>query len=164
MKRLFDIVTLSDRNGGRLNDPVSIITGGVAILNQLFPNIFGGGRKRLTNEDWLQLIPGAGYWSTRLREYLKTRIHYDVDFQRNVLPFSQQFAYDNRNAICSNCNDEQRYQTFLNLLKQESQTGGTSPIGITPGGVGLTVDYSTLIPIAVIGLGLVFIMKTKKKK
>lgn len=160
--RLFDIITLSARHK-RLNDPVTILTGGVAVLTQLFPNIFGGGRKRLTNDDWLQLIPGAGYWSTRLREYLKTRIHYDVDFSRNVLPFSQQFAFDNRATICGSKNNEQCYAAFLELLKTESLTGGQSPIGVTPGGVGLGLDYSTLIPIALGGVLLVMLMNKKKK-
>ena len=163
MKRLFDIVTLS-ANHKRLSDPVTVITSGVAILSQLFPNIFGGGRKELTQTDWLTLIPGAGYWTTRLREYLKTRIRYDVDFSRNVLPFSQQFAFDNRQTICGSLDNEKCYAKFLQLLKTESQTGGTSPVGITPGGVGMTLDYSTLIPLAVGAVVLVAIMKNKKKR
>lgn len=161
--RLFDIITLSSKHS-RLNDPVTIITSGIAVLSQLFPNIFGGGRKQLTNDDWLQLIPGAGYWSTRLREYLKTRIRYDVDFSRNVLPFSQQFAFDNRATICGTKNNEQCYAAFLELLRTESQTGGQSPIGITPGGIGQTINYSTLVPIAIGGVLLVLLMNSKKKK
>ena len=163
MKRLFDIVTLSSRHS-RLADPITVITGGVAVLSQLFPNIFGGGRKELTQSDWLTLIPGAGYWSTRLREYLKTRIKYDVDFSRNVLPFSQQFAFDNRQTICGSLDNEKCYAKFLQLLQTESQTGGVSPVGITPGGVGLTLDYSTIIPLAVGAVVLVAIMKNKKKR
>lgn len=161
----FKIVTLS-ANHRRLADPVTVITASVGLLGQLFPNIFGGNRKRLTESDWLQLIPGAGYYTTQLRNYLKTRISYDVDFQNNVLPFSQQFAYNLRDAggFCNSCSNEQAYSKLLSVLNQEKSTGGNDPVGITPGGYGLTTDWSSLIPIGVIGLVLVAALKTKKRK
>ena len=67
----FRIKTLQD--GETSMDPITIITGGLAVVSQLFPNIFGGGRKRLTDADWLQLFPGSGYWTSLLRSYLKEK-------------------------------------------------------------------------------------------
>lgn len=164
MKR-FNIVTLSSKHS-RLADPVTVITAGVSILSQLFPNIFGGARKQLTESDWLQLIPGAGFYTTQLRNYLKTRIKYDVDFTNNVLPFSQQFSFNMRDAggFCNGCSNDAAYQKLLSVLDKEKSTGGTSPIGITPGGYGLTTDWSSLIPLAIGGVVLVLAMKTKKKR
>jgi hypothetical protein len=177
--RLFDILTLSSSHR-RLKDPITILTAGVAVLGQIFPNIFGGGRKRLTDEMWLELLPGAGYWTNELRSYLKTRIHYDVDFAKNVKPFTMQFVADNNAAICPGTYTFQNppgtnpggggaagwlpcYERLLQLLQQEKYTGGTSPIGITPGGYGLTADYSTILPLAIGAVALVFLMKSKKK-
>lgn len=176
--RKFNIVTLSANQ--RLADPVSVITGGVALLTSLFPNIFGGGRKRLSNEDWLTLIPGAGYWTTQLREYLKTRIHYDVDFTTNVQPFTVQFVADNNAVICPKTYTFQNppgnnpggggtsgwtpcLTAFYSILNKEKSTGGNSPVGITPGGYGLTTDWSSLIPLAIGGLVLVALMKSPKR-
>lgn len=172
--RLFDILTLS-ANHKSLNDPVTVITAGVSVLSQLFPNIFGGSRKKLSESDWLALMPGAGYWTTQLRNYLKARINYDVDFTTNVQPFTNNFIYDNRKQICPNIPDScwtynqtgsctQCVQTFYNILSKEKSTGGNSPVGITPGGYGMTLDYSTLIPIAIGGVILVMLMKNKKGK
>lgn len=178
-KRLFDIVTLSSRQS-RLADPITILTGGVAVLSQLFPNIFGGARKRLTDSDWLTLIPGAGYWSTKLRNYLKTRIHYDVDFANNVQPFTIHFVSLNHELICprtytfqnppgsnpggTNENWSVCYSRLLSLLQQEAYTGGNSPIGITPGGYGGTLNYSSFVPLAIGAAVLVILMKTPKKR
>lgn len=178
--RLFNIVSLSS-NQRRLGDPVTILTGGVAVLTQLFPNIFGGARKRLSDSDWLTLIPGAGYWSTKLRNYLKTRIHYDTDFTANVQPFTLQFVSENHALICPRTYTFQNppgsnpggggsqgwlpcYQKLLSLLQQETATGGNAPIGITPGGFGGSLDYSTLVPLAIGAAILVILMKTPKKK
>jgi hypothetical protein len=177
--RLFDILTLS-ANHKRLNDPITILTGGVAVLSQLFPNIFGGARKRLTESDWLQLIPGAGYWSTKLRNYLKTRIQYDTDFTANIQPFTLDFVSQNHSLICPRTYTFQNppgnnpggggsqgwlpcYQSLLVLLQKENQTGGQSPVGITPGGYGGTIDYSTILPLAVGAFALVLLMKSKKR-
>lgn len=183
-KRLFDIVTLSGNNRNLKEvanvDPITILTGGVAVLSQIFPSIFGGNRKRLTEADWLQLIPGAGYWSTKLRNYLKTRIQYDVDFANNTQPFTLQFVSENHNSICPRTYTFQNppgvnpggggsagwlpcYEMLLSKLRQEQETGGNSPIGITPGGYGGTIDYSTLMPLAIGAIALVFLMKSKKK-
>lgn len=176
--RKFEIVTLRDWQ--RLADPVTILTGGLAVLSQLFPNIFGGSRKRLTDADYNQLIPGAGYWSTKFRNYVKTRIHYDVDFANNIQGVTLNFVGTNNEAICPKMytfqnppgtdpggNGEASWtpciQKFYEILNQESYTGGTSPVGITPGGIGATLDYSTLLPLAVGALVLVMVMKKKKR-
>jgi len=169
--RLFNIVSLSS-NQRRLNDPVSIITGGVAVLTQLFPNIFGGARKRLTETDWLTILPGAGYWTTSLRNYLKARIHYDVDYVNNALQFTKDFVFERPMEICgltdwggsASPRYEACYQSFLQKLQTEKNTGGQSPVGITPGGYGLTANYSSLIPLAIGAAALVILMKTPKRK
>lgn len=173
--RLFDILTLSDNNrrGSRLGDPVSVITAGVTLLSQLFPNIFGGGRKRLTDADWLELIPGSGYWTTALRNHLKSAIHYNNNVD-NIQPFTRYFVDEHRSEIYPGLPpypgqiNETQYQAafskFMKILDQEKYSGGTSPVGNTPGGVGGTIDYSTLIPIAIGAVALVLIMKSKKKK
>lgn len=175
----FNIVTLSSKHR-KLSDSNSpdisgVITGGIGILTNLFPNIFGGNRKLLTDSDWLQLMPGAGYWTTQLRNRLKSTIKYDTDFQTNVQAFTNNFIYENRKQICPKIPDScwaynqtgsctECVQTFYAILNKEKSTGGTSPIGITPGGYGLTSDWSTLIPLAIGGIVLVAAMKTKKKR
>ena len=161
MNRLFDIVTLSDRS--RLADPITILTGSIAVLSQLFPNIFGGNRRRLTESDWIQLLPGAGYWTTSLRNYLKARIHYDTDYQTNILQYSKNFVYENASELCGGTYSENCYSNFLQKLKTETATGGNAPIGITPGGYGQTLNPSLLIPLAVGAVVLVLAMKAKKK-
>ncbi len=163
MKKLFDIVTLSDRQS-RLSDPITILTGGVAVLSQIFPNIFGGNRKRLTDADWVTLLPGAGYWTTSLRNYLKATIHYDTDYTKNVLQFSKNFVYENASQICGGQYTDACYSKFLDMLATEQKTGGTSPIGITPGGYGQALNPSLLIPLGVGAIVLVLAMKSKKKK
>ena len=163
MKKLFDIVTLSDRQNN-LSDPITILTGGVAVLSQIFPNIFGGNRKRLTDSDWITLLPGAGYWTTSLRNYLKATIQYDTDYTKNVLQFSKNFVYENSSRICGGAYTDACYSKFLNMLATEQKTGGNSPIGITPGGYGATINPSLLIPLGIGAVLLVLAMKTKKKK
>ena len=167
--RLFDIMTLSSNH--RLGDPISIITGGIAILNQLFPNLFGGGRKKLTDADWLELIPGSGYWTTALRNHLKSAIHYNNNLD-NIQQFTKDFVYVHRSefsnipAYPQQINEQQfqvAFTKFMDILEKEKSSGGTSPIGVTPGGVGGTLDYTSLIPLAVGAVVLVMIMKKKKK-
>lgn len=163
--RKFEIITLRDYQ--RLSDPVSIITGGVALLTQLFPNIFGGGRKELTEADWNTLIPGSGYWTVKLRNYLKSRIKYDVDFTNNVQPFTIQFVADNKQGICPTFNTDNHnwtacYQKFLQMLKEEQQTGGQSPVGQTPG-ISAGIDWNTILPIALIGVVAVAVFKRGNK-
>jgi len=170
-KKLFGIMTLSDNN--RLNDPVSVITAGVTLLSSLFPNIFGGGRKRLTDADWLELIPGSGYWTTALRNKLKSAINYNNNLD-NIQPFTRYFVDEHRSEIIPTLPpypaqiNETQYQAaftkFMKILEQERNTGGTSPIGQTPGGIGGTLDYSTIVPLAIGAFALIMVMKSKKRK
>lgn len=176
---LFEIQTLQENY--RLADPVAIITGGVAVLSQIFPNIFGGSRKKLTDADWFQLIPGSGYWSTNFRNFLKARIHYDTDFTSTIQHWTAVYVADNNAQVCpktyifqnppgthpggtgGNTGWEPCVAKFLELLKLEQSTGGNLPIGQTPGGFGQTVDWSALIPLAIGGVVLVAAMKSKRK-
>ena len=160
MKRLFEIQTLSDHNYTSLKDPVSVITGGVAIIQGLFPNLFGGGRRRLTNQDWLQMFPGNGMYTVRLRNCLSRSIHFDSDLM-NIEEFTRNFVFENMSAL-PGANFTEKFQSFLSIINEEKFTGGKSPGGMIPGISG-GLDYSTLLPIAAIGLVLVFAMKKKKK-
>ena len=63
--RNFEIVTLQDGcigcndNYNTLGfDPGSVITASMPLLQQFFPNIFGGNRRRLTQADWNTMFPG----------------------------------------------------------------------------------------------------------
>ena len=178
-KRLFDIVTLSDYQ--TLKDPVTVITAGTALLSSLFPNLFGQNRKLLTTNDWIQLIPGSGYWTTKLRSFLSARIKYDVDLG-NMQALTIDFVFENRSLICpdvpvsSQCWNNpgtglyagqgscpECMTKFYAILKQETQTGGMSPVGQTPGGIGQTLNLNALIPLAIAGVVLVAALKTKKK-
>jgi hypothetical protein len=57
-------------------------------------SLFSDKRRRLTHQDWLNSMPGNGYWTSKIRNYLESRIHYDVDI-KNVEPFSQVFIHEN---------------------------------------------------------------------
>ena len=184
MNRLFEIQTLSDcgnphvynrlgQSGppGQPVDPFAVITGGIGVLSNLFPNIFGGARKKLTSADWLQLIPGSGHWTTKLRNYLAIRIHYDVDAVANIQPFTVTFVWNNGAQICGHAKgtwgaagpdtEQKCMQRFFDILREEQRTGGTSPIGQTPGGFGSTINYESLI---LLGGGLLLAMAVFKKK
>lgn len=162
--RKFEILTLSDCVGcestySNLGDPVSIIVGGVAVIQGLFPNIFGGGRRELTSADWTQMFPGAGAWTVRLRNYLARTIHYDSDLG-NIEEFTRNFVYENMGSLAG-ANFTEKYSNFLAIIQQEKFSGGTSPIGNIPGYVA-GINYQQLIPYALGGLVLVFLLKRKK--
>lgn len=171
--RKFTIQTLQDGEpGGGGMDPISIITGGVALLSSVFPNLFGGGRKRLTSQDWLQLFPGGGYWTTNLRNSLANSIHYDSDL-KNIEKYTGYFVWENRSTICpevpSSCFPYDNphlcpdcMNKFFTLINKEKTTGGQSPVGSYPGGWG-SINYEQVIVyggIAVLAIALL----TKKKK
>jgi hypothetical protein len=176
MKRLFEIQTLSDRNYKRLGDPVTIITGGLALLTSLFPSIFGGSRKTLTNEDWLKLLPGNGYLTSSLRSTLQSRIHYDVDVYKVdpntgktnmelvTIYHAQHTALDwCPDGSCQGNPESVLMPKYYALLRKESVSGGTSPIGTVPGfisGFG-GLDLSTIL---LIGGGLFLLLTLTKKK
>ena len=169
MQRLFEIQTLSERH--RLADPIAILTAGMGTLTALFPNIFGGSRKELTSTDWLELIPGSGHWTTMLRNYLASRIHYDVDAVTNIQPFTTVFVWENGQQICGHpkgtwgaagAGTEQKcMRRFYDIIREEAMTGGSSPVGQTPGGFGATINYETLL---LVGGGLLLVMAITKKK
>lgn len=162
--RDFEILTLSDHNLGKyrgLRDPVSIITGGVALLQGIFPSLFGGGRRKLTSADWIMMFPGSGAWTVRLRNRLSETIHYDSDLQ-NIEPFTRYFVDDNKLAICGpGVSFNECYSIFLGIIEQEKFTGGKFPIGVVPG---LTrgLDYASILPFAIGGIILVFLLRKKK--
>lgn len=162
--RKFEILTLSDCIGcestySNLGDPIAIITGGVAILQGLFPNIFGGGRRELTQGDWLQMFPGSGMWTVRLRNYLARTIHYDSDLG-NIEEFTRNFVYENMGSIAG-ANFTAKYSTFLAIIQEEKFSGGASPFGNIPG-IQAGFNYQAMIPYALGGLVLVFLFRKKK--
>ena len=136
--RKFEILTLSNCGGcesdysnlGEGGDPVGIITGGIALLQGLFPNIFGGGRRRLTQQDWIQMFPGAGAWTVRLRNYLARSIHYDSDLN-NIEEFTRNFVYENMGSL-PGATFTEKYAGFLEIIQQEKFSGGTYPVGTLP--------------------------------
>lgn len=170
MKKLFEIQTLSEcqtprlKDYVRLSDPVTIITGGVAVLTQLFPNLFGGGRKRLTSQDWLNMFPGNGYWTTKLRDYLNSKIHYDADLG-NITEFTRYFVYENRFTLYPGYTPgdfEKAFQEFSNKLRQEAVSGGSQPVGNFPI-IGGTVDWQTLLLYGGGALLLITLLNKKRK-
>ena len=142
-----------------LNDPLTVATiieAAIQGLQAIFPNIFGGNRRRLTDEDWNKLIPYNGYWHNQLRAYLKSAIHYDVDAVNNVVPFTKYFAIDHNMTI----------DQLNALLKQEAagQSVPDSPYlnydNPLAGGVG-SMDTTTLL---LIGGAVIFLMSQSNKK
>lgn len=171
--KLFDILTLSDCVGcddsyqnnklfpftrPRLGDPVTIITGGIGILSQLFPGLFGVARRRLNPSDWIKLFPGDGEWTVKLRTYLASRIHYDVDL-KNIQPFTDiEFITEYRNQIpgCGGKADQNCIQSLYSILQQEQRAQ-------TPGGAYYTEPTSNL-SLLLLGVGALFLITQANKK
>ena len=166
--RPFKIQTLSDRSYSRLGDPVTIITGSVALLGQLFPNIFGGSRIRMTDAMWLQIIPGNGYWTDRLRNYLKTKIHFNTDVQKVVAGTGGQTnlqwatkAFVNENQSLLGFGSDQM-DKFYERLRIEGRGGGTQtggPPSYLPG-LGFSIPTEWLL----IGAGVLVVILSKKRR
>ena len=185
MKRLFEIQTLSDRVYPSLGDPITILTGGLAIVTQLFPNIFGGSRKRLTESDWQQIFPGNGYWGSLIRKYLQGKIVWDTDM-KYAYPFVNSqgrteqghianFVMLNRLQICPdippdcfisggyNVPCQSCMNKFSELLKSETSFpgGGQTYPGVNIAGF----DFAKALPyLAVGGLALLILNKKKSRK
>ncbi len=165
--KTFRIQTLSDNV--RLGDPVAVITGGMALLTSLFPNIFGGGRTKLTRAHWIELMPGNGSWTTALRTYLAGAIHYDNNLE-NIQEYTKYFVHENQAQICKEMNlqnypgqySNECFTRFLQILREETYTGGTSPVGQIPGGYG-TINWASVIPFAIGGIVLIALFKNKKR-
>ncbi len=163
--RKFEILTLSDcgdcgSDYSNLGDPIAIITGGITILSGLFPNLFGGGRRELTNADWVQMFPGAGAWTVRLRNYLARTIHYDSDLN-NIEEYTRNFVYENMGSL-PGTNFTEKYAGFLEIIQQEKFSGGTYPVGNIPG-YQAGFNYQAMIPYALGGFVLVLLLKQKKR-
>jgi len=174
-KRGNEIIRLSETT--TTDDPVAIITAGTALISTLFPNLFGGGRVRLTDADWVKLFPGNGYWTVQLRNYLSKGIHWNVDLN-NIAAFTRYFVDENAGQICPEFgvaggsppawpNQQTRndcIQKFFELMRQESFTGGKEPFGQYPGGwAGGTVDWKSVIPIVAVGAVMLIALKGKKR-
>ena len=184
MQKLFDIITLKDRqtfksnsNTMRLGDPVAIILGGTQVIGQLLPNIFGS--QRATPDDFLKLFPGNGFWTVKFRNYLQGAIKYTKDIPRDLLMYTTQFVIDNNNGICPQTYTFQNppgtnpggdagggwnpcLTKFYAILKQEQMTGGSQPVGTFPSMTG--INWSELIPYAVGGVALLLILSNRKKR
>lgn len=178
---LFDIVSLADkanarnfpklkthylRHGNemvkrkrRLGDPIAIITGGAAIISQLFPN-FLGSAERTTINDFVQMFPGSGVWTTRFREYLAANIKYKKDIQRDLYLYTHNFVKANHSQLYPETSIDNwgvGQQKFYNILRQEAQGGGNQ---VYPGA---PTDWSAILPYVLIG-GVVLLAINKKKK
>lgn len=202
MQNLFDIITLSDRTridtkqapilkthylrhgnklvkrkyalGDSLNDPVSVILGGTAVISQLLPNLFGA--ERATAADFEKLFPGSGFWTVKFRNYLQSAIKYKKDISRDILMYTTQFVIDNNNSICPGTYTFQQQpgsnpggswnpciEKFYTILRQEAATGGAAPIGsIAPGLSG--INWSEILPYAIGGIGLIILLQGRKKR
>lgn len=189
MNRLFEIQTLSEckprlASRSRLGfDPIILITGGYALAQQLFPNLFGSQRKPITDQDWNSLFPGNGYWTTLLKKYCASRIKYDVDM-KFLYPFGNSrgaiadFVVANSVAICPDHTPTAKYggtgtdpgcwssgtselvcqpcmAAFQKLLAKEQAGGGD----VFP--PGSPFNYQTLL---LIGGGVLLLVALSKKK
>lgn len=178
---LFDIVTLSDRasvrnfpklkthylrHGNelikrrRLGDPITIITGATALINQLFPNWLGSSA-RSTMQDFISLLPGNGQWTTRFREYLLANIKYQKDISRDMRLYTERFVKMNHSSLYPQTHIDNwgvGEQKFVQILRQEAAGQGTQVYpGIDTGGL------AAYLPYLLIG-GVVLLALNKKKK
>lgn len=176
IKNDFTITALSDHQG--LGDLVTILGGTVGLLSQLFPSIFGGARKELTTADWMQIIPGNGYYTSQLRNYLQGRIRYDVDFTKWAKTYTMDWLYPKRFEICQTIPEScwrytpanvpgggyecaQCFQVLNQVLQTEKLSGGSQPIGNIPGYTA-GIDFTKLLPIA-LAVGGILLLSRKKK-
>lgn len=124
-------------------------------------NLFGLGRKRLTSQDWLNIIPGNGALTTQYRNFLASRIVYsDAQLQQNITdktfnflvesgrcPFTG-YQYRDVPKVSPEC-----LSKFSNDLKSEQ--------GIFAGGFGTGGNMGIYL---VGGLLLFFVLGSKKKR
>ena len=179
---LFDIVTLSDRARARnfpklqthylrhgsamikrkrrLGDPVAIIMAGAQIFGQLFPNLFGNSAPA-TMDDFIQMFPGSGLWTTKFREYLQANIKYKKDIQRDLYLYTERFVKANHQQLYPETAIENwgvGQQKFYNILRQEAAGGGSQ---VYPG-EGL--NWQAYLPYILIGGVALIALSNKKKK
>lgn len=166
MQRLFEIQTLSDCDKRFPNlsqggvDPVSIILGGLPVINQLFPNLFPN-RRRLTEADWLKFFPSSGRWTTDLRRALSNSIHYDTDL-KNIPEFTKYFVDENKSSICPSCQSfNEAFVAFSDILKQEARTGGSGGGGSYP--YGSSINWQEILLYGGGAILLLTLLNKKKK-
>lgn len=169
-KRLFEIQTLSDCNDKRFPnlsqggvDPVSIILGGLPVINQLFPNLFPN-RRRLTEADWIKFFPSSGYWSSKLRNNLSSTIHYDTDL-KNIPQFSLYFADRNAVELCggTDCGAKQALEILMSNIRDETRTGGSGGGGGLPYPSGGNINWQQMILVGGGAILLLTLLNKKKK-
>lgn len=136
-------------------DPVSIITGGGALLNELFPNLFGS--ERLTMQHLNALFPSNGFYTNAYKNFLLQRIRYVKDVQRDLHMYTGQFI-ESRPEICAGGSGNTCWQNFYKILEQESITGGTQPVGNV---LGIGIDWQTIL---LIGGGVLLLVALSRKK
>lgn len=176
--RDYRILTLQDNNclgcyDGTLGaDPMGIITGSIPLLNQIFPNLFGGNRRRLTQADWNQMFPGNGYWTVRLKNYLARHTHYDVDLKYlydtgNGYGYIINFIAENRAEIwpqrwqsVQQLSYPEQLRLFEDVINEEKFTGGNSPVSQVKYLQG-SMDFSKILPIAGVVLVVGLLMSKK---
>jgi hypothetical protein len=152
MSRKFAIQTLSDRNYKRLADPASVILGIGSLIPSLFPNLFGSEVNSKAVMD--KLFPGNGYWTSKYKNYLLSKIKYIKDIERDLHQYTGEFIEQNLNAIApGGCQGTACWQAFYNLLSTESTGGGIQP---PP-----NVNYTTLL---LVGGGVLLLLALTKKK
>lgn len=159
MSRFFEIQTLSDRNYPRLADPVTIITGGIALFTSLFPNFFGS--ERATMADFNKLFPSNGYWTVKFKNFLLSKLKYQKDITRDLLMYTVEFVQINSREICNSSYSSDCLNQFYNILRKEESTGGSSPVGNV---FGSGINYETLMYIGLGVLAVALLTKSKKKK
>jgi len=167
-KEPFTIATLSGLSGTPLaQDPVTIITAGATFLSSIFPNLFGTQRHRMTDADWQKILPGAGFWTVRLRNYYKAHIDYDTNLP-NMAEFVNYFVHENQDALCGVASYPAPYHpeckdVLFKKLQDESVSGGTGVPGVTFPGSNV-VNWQKLTPWLIGGLAVVLVATSGKKK
>ena len=173
-QRLFEIQTLSDRVYPRLGDLIPILTAGVGFLTQMFPSIFGGNRKILTEADWMALVPGNGYITARLRTYLASVIRYDTDVKRiapsgktnleaQTIYFAQHYSLDwCPDGSCQGNSESVLMPKFYSLLRKEA--AGQGQQGNVPGFMQAGFDFAKALPYLAVGVLALLILNKKKSR
>lgn len=179
-KRLFEIQTLSDNV--RLSEPMTLIAilGSVtSLVGSLFPGMF---RERLNMQHLNKLFPGNGYWTVKYKQFILSHIAYISGSSSGGMEFQEELimkthAFTNEVLRGTLCKDVPRScwrpyaDTFEcpeclsilnNVLRQETFSGGTSPVGTMPGGgFGAAINYQQIL---IFGLGAVLLIALMKKK
>lgn len=123
------------------------------ILGAIFSaalGLIGDTRRALTTADWKNLIPGSGYWTDRLRNYLQSTIKYDVDLG-NIQPFTVDFAAGNHLSI-----DQLNSYLESEYYNANGQPYTPNAPGTPGNGGSVTLGASTfgsILPLALIGWG-----------